>query len=131
MKTIVAIFAGAGLLLATTTASAETRAEKNEARVARMIEGRTAGEPVNCISALRSNSIEVIDHVGVVYDAGDTVYVARASDPRMLSTFDTLVINRYGSQLCTNDMMRTVDRYNGYITGVVFLEDFVPYTKRS
>jgi hypothetical protein len=46
-----------------------------------MLEGRTAGEPVSCISALRSNRIEVIEHVGIVYDAGATIYVARPSNP--------------------------------------------------
>jgi hypothetical protein len=41
------------------------------------------------------------------------------------------VIERFGSQLCTTDIIRTVDRSGGYITGAVFLGDFVPYTKQG
>ena len=131
MKRFATILAGAALALTGTAATAETLAEKGEARLARMLEGRVAGEPVNCISALRSNRIQVIEHVGIVYDAGKTIYVARADDPRSLGTWDVPVIDRFGSQLCTTDMIRTVDRSTGHITGAVFLNDFVPYSRRG
>jgi hypothetical protein len=129
MKTLATLLAGAALALAGTTGALARSAEQNEAKLARMLEGRTAGEPVNCISALNSNRMEVIDHVGIVYDAGDTIYVARPTDPRQLGRNDVVVINRFGGQLCTNDVIRTVDRYQGFTTGAVFLEKFVPYTK--
>jgi hypothetical protein len=132
MKTFALILAGAALALTgATAASAETRAEKNEATLAKMLEGRTAGEPVKCISALRSNRIRVIDHVGIVYDAGDTIYVARATNPNHLDHWDVPIIERFGGQLCTNDIMRTVDRSSGHFTGPLFLNDFVPYTRRG
>ena len=41
------------------------------------------------------------------------------------------MIERFGSQLCSNDVMRTVDRTGGYVTGPLFLDDFVPYTKNG
>jgi len=131
MKSIATILAVAALALGGATASAETLAEKGEARLAKMIEGHTAGEPVSCISAPRSNRLEVIEHVGVVYDAGDTIYVARPQDPTVLGRNDAVIIDRFGSQLCKQDVNRTFDRYLGYTTGVVFLSDFVPYTKRD
>ena len=115
MKTLATILAGAALALTGATAATAGRAEDNEAKLARMLEGRTAGEPVNCISALRSNRLEVIEHVGIVYNAGNTIYVARPTDARQLGRDDIVVI----------------DRYNGFTTGAVFLEDFVPYTKRG
>ncbi len=40
------------------------------------------------------------------------------------------MINRFGSQLCTQDVIRTVDRYSGFTTGAVFLREFTPYKKR-
>jgi hypothetical protein len=129
MKTLATLLAGAALALAGTTSASAGNAEENEAKLARMLEGRTAGEPVNCISALRSNRIEVIEHVGIVYDAGSTIYVARPTDARQLGRNDIVVIDRFGGQLCTSDVIRTVDRYQGYTTGAVFLEEFVPYTK--
>ena len=128
MKTLATILAGAALVLGGTAVSAKS-AEENEAKLARMLEGRTAGEPVNCISALRSDRMEVIEHVGIVYDAGRTIYVARPTNPESLGRNDIIVIDRYGAQLCDTDIIRTVDRYQGFTTGAVFLEDFVPYTK--
>ena len=129
MKKLALILAGAALSLTGTAVSAETSAERGEAKLARMLEGRVAGEPVSCISALRSNRIEVIEHVGIVYDAGATIYVARPSNPDSLGRNDIVVIDRHGGQLCNTDVIRTVDRYQGYTTGAVFLDNFVPYSK--
>ena len=129
MKTLVMILAGAAIALTGTTAALAKTQEQNEAKLARMLEGRTAGEPVSCISALNSNRMEVIEHVGIVYDSGSTIYVARPTDPRQLGRNDVVVINRFGGQLCTTDVIRTVDRYQGFTTGAVFLDHFVPYRK--
>ncbi|GGD48021.1 hypothetical protein [Croceicoccus pelagius] len=110
---------------ATTTMGASV--ERGEARLAEMLAGRTAGEPQSCISAYASSRLKVIDETAVVYDAGDTIYVARPDNPRSLDTKDVLVIERTGGQLCKQDVVRTVDRTLGFNTGVVFLSDFVPY----
>jgi hypothetical protein len=131
MKILTTLLAGAALALTGTAASAETLAEKGEAKLARMIEGRTAGQPVSCITTPRSNKLQVIEHVGVVYDAGDTVYVSRPSDPKQLGRSDVVIIDRLGSQLCKTDVNRTIDRSHGHVTGVVFLSDFVPYSKNG
>lgn len=134
MKKIVAAIAISALALSGGAASAnQTRAEKGEARLAKMLEGRTAGEPVSCIATMGSSSnLQVIDNTAVVYDGGKTIWVARPTDPRQLGTWDTLVIKRTsGSQLCTNDILYTVDQGTGFRTGAVFLEKFVPYTKND
>jgi len=130
MKTFATILAGAALALTgATAASAETRAEKSEAKLARMLEGRVAGEPVNCINTLsRSEDLEVLEYVGLVYDSGDTIYVARPTNPNDLSSRDIVIIDRFGSQLCKSDVIRTVDQ-SGNFTGIVMLSDFVPYRK--
>jgi hypothetical protein len=131
MKALALILAGTAMALTGAAASAETRAEKSEATLAKMLEGRTAGEPVKCISATSSNRIRVMDHIGIVYDAGDTIYVARATDPNQLDHWEVPVIERFGSQLCSNDIMRTVDRGSGHTTGPLFLDDFVPYKRNG
>ena len=133
MTRLAMILAGAALALTgASAATAETLAEKGEARLARMLEGRTAGEPVGCITTLRSSKLQVIDEVGLVYDAGETIYVARPTDPRMLRRTDALVMERFSpSRLCVDEPIRTVDRHGGYFTGVVFLQDFVPYTREG
>lgn len=129
MKTVLYATAAAALALTGTAASAETAQERGEARLARMIEGREAGEPQSCITTFRSNDLQVIEKVGIVYDAGKTIYVARATNPDSLGPWDVPVIKRWGSQLCRTDMIHTVDRSSGMFSGVVFLEDFVPYKR--
>jgi hypothetical protein len=119
-----------GAIAAPAAAQGETRLERGEARLAELLEGyEQSGEPRNCISALRSHDIRVIPYVGVVYEGGDTIYVARATRPEMLRDTDVPVIERHSGQLCTTDIMRTFDRHSPSFTGVLFLEDFVPYTR--
>lgn len=133
MHKLAVLFATAAALAGgATVASAKSpsAAERNEARLATMLEGRTAGEPRHCIAAMDSDKLEVIEFVGMVYDAGDTIYVARARNPRMLGSSEAPIVQRTGSTLCTSDVTRTFDRHSG-MTGVVFLDDFVPYTKQG
>lgn len=131
MKKLLALAAAAAVLAAgASTAQAETRQERGEARLAEMLEGYQAtGETESCITAMRSNQLEVIPYVGVVYDAGHKIYVARATRPEMLRDHDVPVFERFSSQLCTNDVMRTIDRSNHHFSGALFLEDFVAYAR--
>ncbi len=131
IKSIALGLAGLTMAAGPMAASAQTIAERGEARLAQMLEGREAGTPVACISAMRDNRLQVIDRVGLVYDAGDTIYVARVDNPNSLNGNDVPIIERFGSQLCRYDVRRTVDRYNGFVSGAVFLQDFVPYTKKG
>lgn len=109
-------------------AHAQDREERAQTAFAELVEGRTAGEATNCISTFQSNRLRVEEHVGLVYERGDTIWVARTTNPRSLDQWDVPVIERYGSQLCTHDVTRTIDRSSGMFSGVLFLEDFVPYT---
>jgi len=133
LKMFALIAGGAALALTAGAASAgpvPSYREQGEARLARMLEGRTAGEPVSCISTMSPNGLEVIDGVALVYKAGKTIWVARPVDPAMLGRNDALVMDRFSaSRLCVQEQIHTIDRYDHYHTGVVFLQDFVPYTK--
>jgi hypothetical protein len=133
MNTLRPLMAAAVLLLAGGNALAadkQTRAEKNEAKLTKLLEGRTAGTPVSCIPSYKSDELQVIEGVAMVYGKGDTVYVARPTDPKSLGWNDVIVINRFGGQLCHTDIIRTVDRSSGFTTGVLFLQQFVPYKKQ-
>jgi hypothetical protein len=133
MKHIAFTLAGAALAFTATAATASTTSERGEARLARMLEGRTAGKPVSCIDTMGSSTkMQVIDEVALVYDAGKTIYVARPTDPHMLGRNDAIVMDRFSpSRLCVQESMRTIDRVDGYTTGVLFLKNFVPYTKNG
>ena len=131
MKKLVLIAAGAALAVTGSAVAAKSMKERGEARLEKMLEGRVAGEPSNCITTMRgSNNLQVIDGVALVYDAGNTIWVARPRDPRMLDDNDALSLDRVSpSRLCAIEPMKTIDRTGGFFTGIVMLEDFVPYTK--
>jgi hypothetical protein len=131
MNTSRLIIATAMLALAGVAAHSADRTEKNEAKLAKMLEGRTAGESVSCIPLMKSNRFEVIEGVAMVYSVNDTLYVARPTDPKVLRRDDIIVIDRFGGQLCHTDVIHTIDRSGGYFTGVVFLSKFVPYKKQK
>ena len=77
-----------------------------------------------------SDDLQTITGAAIVYKDGKTIYVARPTDPRQLGPSDVLVIKRTSaSQLCTNDILYTVDQGTGFRNGAVFLQNFVPYTK--
>ncbi|MEO6041984.1 MAG: hypothetical protein ABIP41_08790 [Croceibacterium sp.] len=116
--------------LALTGSAGLARAPSGEQRLARMLEGRVAGRPMRCINAFHGRDVQVIDRVGIVYDDGKTVWVARADDPDSVRDRDILIVERMsGSNLCRDDVKRTVDRSEGFLRSVVFLGDFVPYTR--
>ncbi len=111
-------------------AHTSTRVQRGEAQLARILEGYApTGETQRCVNAFRTNDITVISYVGVVYEAGDKVYVARARRPEMLRDSDVPVFERYSSQLCTTDALRTIDRFMPNFQGSLFLDDFQVYAR--
>lgn len=103
---------------------------KGEKRLAKLLEGRVAGKPVDCIRTMLNNRMQTIDGTAYVYGSGKTIYVQRTSNPEDIDDMDALVIRRFNaSQLCRQEIITTIDPYNGIFTGAVFFEDFVPYTR--
>ncbi len=123
--------AAAGLALAMSGPAAAQESEygeRSDAAFAELLEGyAVSGEAETCISVFNSNRLRVVDHVGLTYRRGDTLWVARASNPDALGTWDIPIIERFGSSLCRHDVTRTIDRSSGIFSGVLFLEDWVPY----
>ncbi len=117
------------LALIAAPAAAQSPQERSDEKFAELTEGRVAGEPQSCVPALRGNRLQVVDYLGFIYEQGDTLWISRVKNPRSLGWDDIPIIERFGSQLCKQDVIRTVDRGSNFFTGVVFLEDFVPYTK--
>jgi hypothetical protein len=126
------LIAAAVLVFAGAAAHAADKSEKlakNEARLAELLKGRTAGEPVACIPEFQSSRVQVIEGVALVYGMGKTIYVAKPDRPDTMQWDDIIIVNRFGGQLCNTDIIRTVDRMSGFTTGVVFMGKFVPYRK--
>lgn len=127
-KIALALATGAALLAGAAAAEAKPRLTGEE-QLAKMLEGRVAGEPVSCISLWNTRDQRVIDKTAIVYGNGSTIYVNRPSNARDLDGDDIMVTNIRGSQLCSVDIVRTHDRSGFFYTGFVGLDEFVPYRK--
>lgn len=103
---------------------------KGEKELAKLLEGRVAGEPQRCIRNYPTQRLTVIDKTAYVYGYGRTIYVQRTKHPEDIDDDDIVVLKTTtGSQLCRPENITTVDRHSGFFTGAVFLEDFIPYTR--
>ncbi|MCJ2182097.1 hypothetical protein MTR62_05180 [Novosphingobium sp. 1949] len=101
-----------------------------EEQLAKMLEGRTAGKPVNCIPYSRTNDATVIKKTAIVYRSGSTLYVNRPTNADLLDDDDILVTRLWGSQLCSVDTIQLHDRMSPSMwRGFVGLREFVPYRK--
>ena len=124
-----ALIAMIGLALAGASAVQAKPKQTGEERLAKLLEGRVAGQPVSCISLHQTRDTRVIDKTAIVYKSGSTIWVNRPSNPQSLDDDDVLVTELRGSQLCRMDIVRTHDRTAHFYTGFVGLQDFVPYRK--
>ncbi|MEM1052960.1 MAG: hypothetical protein AAGI28_12795 [Pseudomonadota bacterium] len=103
---------------------------KGEAKLARLLEGRVAGEPQDCIRDFNNTRVTTIDDTAYVYGRGRTIYVQRTRVPDDIDRDDILVVRRFGgTQLCRLDFITTVDRFSGFFSGGVQFEKFIPYTR--
>ena len=101
-----------------------------EQELAKILKGREAGKPVDCITLSEISSTQIIDKTAIVYEAGRTIYVNRPKYPEQLSSDDILVTRSWGNQLCRMDIVYLRERgMPGMMGGSVGLEAFVPYTK--
>lgn len=108
-------------------ASVDARSD-HDRRLETMLIGRQAGEAVDCISLSRVTSSEIVDGQAIVYRSGGTLYVNRPrSGADSLRDDDILVMKVFGSQLCSVDTVRLVDRAGRSPRGFVQLGRFVPY----
>lgn len=120
---------GATPLLAA-PADAQRRGTGGEQELTRILSGRVPGRPVNCINLRAVNSTRIVGRTAIVYDVGRTLYVNRPrSGASTLDRDDILVTKTNGSQLCSIDTVRLVDRTSRFPRGFVALDKFVPYTR--
>ena len=128
-KTIAAVFAAATVLSLSVAADARPKITP-EAKLAKMLDGRVAGEPRDCIFLPSIRGSRIIDRTAIVYDAGRTLWVNRPrSGAESLDDDDILVTNLHGSSLCSIDIVHLQDRYSNFYSGFVGLGEFVPYKK--
>lgn len=123
-----ALLASAGV--ATAASSQDSRNETGETKLAKALEGRVAGKPVDCITQRNIQSSRIYEGTAIVYEVGSTLYVNRPqSGASSLRSDPILVTDTHSSQLCSIDIVRLVDRSAHFQVGFVGLGKFVPYTK--
>ena len=101
---------------------------EGQAELAEILEGRIAGEPTSCIRTFGSRNLEQIDDTALIYRDGKTIWVNYTRTPRSIDENDFLVIQKFNaSQICRTDQITTRDRLGNFFSGVIMLDDFVPY----
>lgn len=130
MRPLIASILAAAALAAVPTISAAKEKPTGEEKLAKLLEGRVAGEPRNCISLTGSNSSQIVDGTAIVYRSGGTLWVNRPrSGADSLRDDDVLVTRTTGSQLCRVDSVQLHDRNGHFWRGFVMLGDFIPYRR--
>jgi hypothetical protein len=122
------------LALATlATASAPAAAAPRltgEAELAKLTDGRVAGQPVDCIDLSRVRATTIVEGTALVYDTGRTVYVNRPrGGAHSLDKWNIMVLKPFNQRLCSVDVVQMLEPGGGFYKGSVFLGDFVPFTK--
>lgn len=133
MKKISTRLLGASLLaaLALPVAAGAAAPRDGEAELAKAIEGRTAGAPVNCITLRNIRSSRIIDKTAIVYEMNNgVIYVNRPkSGASSLDWTDVMVTDTHSPQLCSIDIVKLYDTGIRMQTGFIGLGDFVPYPR--
>ena len=114
--------------------TAEARRQPPEAKLAKLLEGRVAGEPSDCIYLPNVRSTQIIRDTAIVYDAGRTIWVNRPENGSSQLDDDDVMVNKLhgsGSELCSIDIVQLRDRTSMTYNGFVDLGKFVPYRKVS
>lgn len=126
----IALIASA-LAACTTAPEPMTRSAEAEAQLNRMLAGKTAGKPINCLPSWRSGNMVTIDDNTVVFrDGPNRLYRNdfRGGSCNRLGTGSYALVTRSNStSLCSGDIAQVVDVANGFTVGSCVLGDFVPY----
>ncbi|MBN8845668.1 MAG: hypothetical protein J0H88_20710 [Sphingomonadales bacterium] len=129
MRHLIPALIAAAALAATPAVSAREKLAPED-QLAKLLQGRVAGEPQDCISLFNARSSQIINKTAIVYKSGGTYWVNRPrSGAESLDDDDILVTRTTGSQLCSIDAVQLHDRTSHMYNGFVALGEFVPYRR--
>jgi hypothetical protein len=130
-KLIPAALAVGVLALTVPAVAAHGRADQGQSKLARMLDGRTAGAPVQCLNRFQRRHMEVVDRTAMVFRDGDTLYVNRPEGVSFLGWDDVPVFKIWGDQLCSKDIAELRDRYTGMHGATLVMNEFIPYKRNG
>ena len=128
MRTFAIALVAAAALLTGPALEAKPRLTP-EQRLDKLLDGRVAGRPEHCISTFDTREMQVLDKTAIVYGWGNTIWVNTPRNAEDLDDDDILVTRTSGSQLCSLDIVTTIDRTAGFYNGSISLGEFVPYRR--
>jgi len=117
------------VLLAAPAIQAKPRLAPDQ-ELAKLLVGRVAGKPVNCLSQWQTRDLRIINGTALVYGEGQTLWVNHPINADQLDDDDILVTRTSGLGLCDLDIVHTVDRTGLFSTGFISLGRFVPYHRK-
>ena len=129
MRHLIPALLAAAAIAASPAATAREKLAPED-QLAKLLDGRVAGAPQDCISLLSARSSQIIDKTAIVYKSGNTYWVNRPrGGAESLDDDDILVTKTTGSQLCSIDTVQLHDRTSHFYSGFVSLGEFVPYRR--
>lgn len=107
------------------------RYEAREAKISAALEKRLVnyepGRPQTCIRPFRSEMTIYGDTL--LYRDGATYYRTETTGCSGLRRDDIVVTKSINGELCRGDIVRTIDRSAGMLSGVCSFGEFVPYKR--
>ncbi|MDF7774668.1 hypothetical protein P1X14_05365 [Sphingomonas sp. AOB5] len=111
-------------------ATPQSAEERQEERLAKRLEGMTAGKPQTCLPRDRVGEIKFYNDTAVYVQSRNRVWVNKTNGGCRGTSDDILIIKTYSGQYCRGDIIETRSRGGpGFFTGACSLGDFVPYSK--
>ena len=95
------------------------------------LEPRVAGPPAQCVDTSTTLSGPVIADTDIItINAGKRIWRAKVRGQcAQIQPFNTLIVDRWGSQLCRNDRFRVVQQGMSIPSQWCFFDGFVPYDR--
>ena len=128
MRRLAIVLVAAAALLTGPELEAKPRLSPQQ-QLDKLLDGRVAGKPVQCISQFDTRDMQVLDKTAIVYGWGNTIWVNTPRNAQDLDDDDIMVTRVNGSQFCSLDIVNTLDRSGGFTNGFISLGDFVPYRR--
>ena len=108
--------------------------DKEQTKLDKKLEGRTAGEPRSCISRFEQKNMTVISDDIIIFGPSrnaKTIFVNKPYGGCHGAKNNTIVTTRPSAQLCKGEIARVTDLPTGMDYGSCAFGKFVPYTKTA
>jgi hypothetical protein len=133
MRGISVLLMGAALVGCSTTAQPPAmRSAEGQQQIQRLLAGKVAGPPVNCLPSTRANDMTVIDEDTVIFrQSSSHVFVGHMEGgcSNLGRPGYALLTKQIGSSgLCRGDIATVVDTHSGFTVGSCVIGDFIPYS---